>query len=94
MTLVAGIDSSTQACKVVVRDAETGRLVREGHAPRPAGSEIDPECWWTALHQAAAAAGGLDVDAISVAAQQHGCVCLRPRSTVPVGGFRPGRNEV
>jgi xylulokinase len=26
MTLVAGIDSSTQSCKVVVRDAESGRL--------------------------------------------------------------------
>ena len=32
MTLVAGIDSSTQSCKVVVRDAETGKLVRYGRA--------------------------------------------------------------
>ena len=28
MALVAGIDSSTQSCKVVVRDAQTGALVR------------------------------------------------------------------
>ena len=30
MTLVAGVDSSTQSCKIVVRDAATGVLVREG----------------------------------------------------------------
>jgi xylulokinase len=35
MTLVAGIDSSTQSCKVVVRDADTGRLEREGRAGSP-----------------------------------------------------------
>src|SRR3954447_11019452 len=77
MTLVAGIDFSTQACKVVIRDAGTGRLVRHGAAPHPPGTEIDPQCWWVALQEAVAAAGGLDgVHAVSVAAQQHGCVCL------------------
>ncbi|GAP55707.1 xylulose kinas, partial [Arthrobacter sp. Hiyo6] len=30
MTLVAGVDSSTQSCKVVVLDAASGTLVREG----------------------------------------------------------------
>ena len=35
MPLVAGVDSSTQSCKVVIRDAETGKLVREGRAPHP-----------------------------------------------------------
>jgi xylulokinase len=35
MTLVAGIDSSTQSCKVVVRDADTRRLEREGRAGSP-----------------------------------------------------------
>ena len=30
MTLVAGVDSSTQNCKVVVRDLETGDVVRVG----------------------------------------------------------------
>jgi xylulokinase len=33
--VVAGIDSSTQATKVVVRDADTGGLIREGRAPHP-----------------------------------------------------------
>ena len=28
--LVAGVDSSTQSCKVLVRDAATGAPVREG----------------------------------------------------------------
>src|SRR6266702_8153701 len=77
MALVAGIDSSTQACKVVIRDADSGELIRSGRAPHPSGTEVDPETWWIALGQAVAAAGGLDdVAAISVAAQQHGMICL------------------
>ena len=76
-TLVAGVDSSTQACKVVVRDAATGALVRFGRAPHPDGTEVDPQAWWEALQVAAAAAGGLDdVAALSVGGQQHGMVCL------------------
>ena len=35
MTLVAGVDSSTQSCKVVVRDADTGELVRSGTRAAP-----------------------------------------------------------
>jgi xylulokinase len=77
MPLVAGIDSSTQSCKVVVRDAETGRLLRTGSAPHPAGTEVDPEAWWTALLAAMDDCGGIsDVSAIAVAGQQHGMVCL------------------
>ncbi|MGW5668915.1 FGGY family carbohydrate kinase, partial [Micromonospora sp. NPDC003776] len=77
MPLVAGIDSSTQSCKVVVRDAETGALLRQGRAPHPEGTEVDPHAWWEALRAAVAAAGGLaDVAAVSVAGQQHGMVCL------------------
>ncbi|RWZ52607.1 xylulose kinase [Labedella phragmitis] len=75
--LVAGIDSSTQSCKVVIRDAETGALVRDGRASHPDGTEVDPAAWWTALGDAAAAAGGLDdVAAVAVAGQQHGMVAL------------------
>ncbi|MEC3918391.1 xylulokinase [Nocardia sp. CDC160] len=77
MTLVAGVDSSTQACKVVIRDAESGRAVRFGRAAHPPGTEVHPEHWWTALHEAFDDAGGLeDVAAISIAGQQHGLVCL------------------
>jgi xylulokinase len=77
MPLVAGFDSSTQSCKLVIRDAETGALVRDGRAPHPDGTEVDPAAWWAALRAATEAAGGLaDVVAISVAGQQHGMVCL------------------
>ncbi|SCG74287.1 xylulokinase [Micromonospora humi] len=77
MPLVAGVDSSTQSCKVVVRDAETGALVRQGRAPHPPGTEVDPYAWWNALRAAVAEAGGLaDVAAVSVGGQQHGMVCL------------------
>jgi xylulokinase len=77
LTLVAGVDSSTQACKVVVRDAATGELAREGRAPHPDGTEVDPAAWDHALGAAVEAAGGLDdVAAVGVGAQQHGMVCL------------------
>ncbi|MCW4353683.1 FGGY family carbohydrate kinase [Hoyosella sp. YIM 151337] len=77
MTLVAGIDSSTQSCKVLVCDAETGRIVREGRAKHPPGTEVDPALWERALAESITDAGGLDdVAAVSVGAQQHGMVCL------------------
>jgi xylulokinase len=75
--LVAGVDSSTQSCKVMIRDAATGTLVRSGRAPHPDGTEVDPTAWWVALQSALASADGLDgVAAVSVAGQQHGMVCL------------------
>ncbi|QNI05361.1 xylulokinase [Mycobacterium kubicae] len=77
MTLVAGVDSSTQSCKVMVCDAETGAVVRQGRAPHPDGTEIDPAAWESAARSAIAAAGGFDdVAAVAVGAQQHGMVCL------------------
>jgi xylulokinase len=75
--LVAGVDSSTQSCKVVIRDAETGKLERQGRATHPEGTEVHPDAWWQALQAALQQAGGLDdVAAISVGGQQHGMVCL------------------
>lgn len=77
MTLIAGVDSSTQSCKVVVRELEGGAIVRTGRAPHPDGTEVDPAAWWDALRAALAAAGGLtDVAAISIGGQQHGMVAL------------------
>jgi xylulokinase len=76
-TLVAGVDSSTQSCKVVVRDALTGELVREGRAPHPDGTEVDPQAWYDALTVAISVAGGLaDVSAIAIGGQQHGLLLL------------------
>ncbi len=75
--LVAGVDSSTQSCKVVIVEASTGRVVREGRASHPDGTAVDPAHWWSALQSALAEAGGLaDVAAISVGGQQHGMVAL------------------
>ena len=77
MTLVAGIDSSTQSCKVLVCDVDTGEVIREGRAGHPDGTEIDPAAWESAAEEAIAAAGGFDdVEAVAVGAQQHGMVCL------------------
>lgn len=74
--LVAGVDSSTQSCKVVVCDAETGEVVRQGRAPHPDGTEVHPREWWAA-YEAATADGLLDgVRAIAVGGQQHGMVTL------------------
>lgn len=75
--LIAGVDSSTQSVKVVIRDAHTGELVREGRAAHPDGTEVDPAHWLTAIHSAFTDAGGIDdVEAISIAGQQHGMVAL------------------
>lgn len=77
MALVAGVDSSTQSCKIVIRDAKTGALVRQARASHPDGTEIHPEHWRTALGEAIESAGGLeDVAALAVGGQQHGMVVL------------------
>lgn len=75
--LIAGVDSSTQSVKVVIRDAHTGDLVRQARAPHPDGTEVDPQMWKAALDSAVEQAGGLDdVAAISIAGQQHGMIAL------------------
>lgn len=75
--LIAGVDSSTQSVKVVIREANTGELVRQGRAVHPAGTEVDPQHWLKALNTAISQAGGLsDVEAVSIAGQQHGMVAL------------------
>src|SRR5947209_13738542 len=77
MPLVAGIDSSTQSCKVVVRDAASGAQLREGRARHPDGTEVHPSAWEDALGRALQEAGWLDdVAAVAVGGQQHGMVCL------------------
>jgi xylulokinase len=86
MPLVLGVDSSTQSTKVEVRDADDGTLVARGRAehPRvqPPRSEQPPTSWWTALQSAVGHAGRADIDAISVAGQQHGMVVLDEHGVV------------
>jgi xylulokinase len=76
MTLVAGVDCSTQSTKVVVCDAGSGRVLRSGSAAHPDATEVDPAAW-AAAYATATADGLLDgVDALAVGGQQHGMVTL------------------
>lgn len=79
MGIVAGLDSSSGFTRIVVCDADTGAVLRQGYAPHPVeakATEIDPQAWLLSLGDAAA--GGLleGVQAIGVSAQQHGLVTL------------------
>lgn len=89
--VVAGVDSSTQSTKVVIRRLDDGRLVAEGRAPHPATepprSEQDPNAWWSALVAAFADlkpvdaadaewGSAADIAGISFSGQQHGFVVL------------------
>ncbi|MCP4960942.1 MAG: xylulokinase [Actinomycetia bacterium] len=82
MSLVAGVDSSTQSTKVELRNIESGRFVARASRPHPSTSppisEQDPRDWWAALvgclEELSAHLG--DVVAISIGGQQHGLVML------------------
>ncbi len=75
--LVAGVDSSTQSVKIVVRDIESGELIRESRAAHPEGTECDPKDWQLALNRAISDVDDLKgVGAISIGGQQHGAVTL------------------
>jgi xylulokinase len=85
MPLVAGVDSSTQSCTVVLRDLETGAVVAAASAPHPATtppvSEQHPHAWWQALTAALRSAlAAADVKqppvAIGIDGQGHGLVIL------------------
>ncbi|MCZ7414098.1 MULTISPECIES: FGGY family carbohydrate kinase [unclassified Streptomyces] len=84
MGIAAGLDSSSEYTRIIVCDADTGAVIRQGYAPHPAPppqdggrrTEIDPQSWLLSLGEAAG--GGLleGVQAIGVSAQQHGAVFL------------------
>lgn len=83
MPVVAGVDSSTQSCTVVLRDAASGEVLATASAPHPPTtpptSEQHPDAWWRALEQAFAklpAAERSEVRAIGVDGQGHGLVVL------------------
>lgn len=77
MTLVAGVDSSTQSVKVVVCDVATGQVVRSGRATHPDGTEVSADAWWRAYQEATSDPALLDgVRALAVGGQQHGMVTL------------------
>ncbi|MFD4141708.1 FGGY family carbohydrate kinase [Streptomyces sp. NPDC058572] len=79
MGIVAGLDSSSEFTRIVVCDADTGAVLRQGYAPHPVeakATEVDPQVWLLSLGEAAG--GGLleGVQAIGVSAQQNGLVPL------------------
>jgi xylulokinase len=92
MSIVAGIDSSTQSCTVVLCDAGTHEVLSTAYAPHPhvtpPSSEQDPEAWWDALAAAVSAAcadarhGPEEISAVSVAGQHHGLVALDARGAI------------
>ncbi|MGH9190912.1 MAG: FGGY family carbohydrate kinase, partial [Acidimicrobiales bacterium] len=87
MALVLGVDSSTQATKLELRDATTGRLEASARAPhppvRPPRSEQDPAAWWSALDRAAAElALRRPIAALAIGGQQHGMVVLDAAGSV------------
>ena len=89
MPFVVGVDSSTTACKVQVRDAETGVLVASGRAPHPPTtpprSEQHPR---NGKRRSTPRAGREPARGVrpgrhlSVAAQQHGMVVLAENGEV------------
>jgi xylulokinase len=77
MTLVAGVDSSTQSVKIVVCDLENGSVVRSARASHPDATEVSASAWLAAYREAAADPALLDgVAALAVGGQQHGMVTL------------------
>ncbi|WP_344497397.1 FGGY family carbohydrate kinase [Streptomyces enissocaesilis] len=84
MGIVAGLDSSSASTRIVVCDADTGAVLRQGYAPHPVeakSTEADPQVWLLSLGEAAS--GGLleGVQAIGVSAQQHGMIPLDAHGT-------------
>ncbi len=74
--IVAGVDSSTQSVKVVLRDAESGELIASTSRPHPDGTEVNPLEWKKALDSALDELGKYEISAISIGGQQHGMVAI------------------
>ncbi|WP_433342555.1 FGGY family carbohydrate kinase [Streptomyces sp. CA-253872] len=83
MAIVAGLDSSAEATRIVVCDADTGAVLKQGYAPHPTEGadgqtpyETDPQSWLLSLGEAAGGGVLEGVRAIGVSAQQHALVPL------------------
>ncbi|XBS71260.1 xylulokinase [Acerihabitans sp. KWT182] len=80
--IVAGIDSSTQSCTVLLRSLTDGAVIAQARAPHPPTtppcSEQDPEAWWQALREALGELSAYwpRIAALSVGGQGHGLVIL------------------
>ena len=86
-----GIDCGTQSTKALLLDVATGEAIAVGRADhpltsRPDGTREQDPAWWlaaaaTAVHEALAAAPGVEVGGISISGQQHGLVALDASDT-------------
>jgi xylulokinase len=74
--IVAGVDSSTQSVKVVLRETDSGELIASTSRPHPEGTEVDPHEWKRALDSALYEVSKYKIEAISIGGQQHGMVAL------------------
>ena len=85
MSIVVGVDSSTQSCKVLAVEAHSGDVVAAGAAAHPDRTAVDPRIWTSALREAWHAAGidglGASVAGVGIGAQQHGMVALDSTGT-------------
>src|SRR2546430_1555577 len=81
-SLVAGVDCSTQATKVLVVDPDSGEVVATGRSPHTVSGtggarETDPREWWGAVKAALSETHrASEITAIAVGGQQHGLVTL------------------
>jgi xylulokinase len=73
MGIVAGLESSAEYTRIVVCDADSGAVVKQGYAEHP-GERDDPQSWLVSLGEAASGGQFADVEAIGVAAQQQGLI--------------------
>ncbi|MCX3058660.1 xylulokinase [Streptomyces beihaiensis] len=84
MGIVAGLDSSPDFTRIVVCDADTGAVLRQGYAAHPLPavegggrpSDVDPQAWLLSLGEAAGDGLLEGVQAIGVSAQQNALVPL------------------
>lgn len=90
LSVVCGVDTSTQSCKVELLAVSDGRRIASGSAAHPPvsppRSEQHPEAWWnafvSAFRAALAQAGDVRVEGFAIAGQCHGMVPLDARGDV------------
>lgn len=75
MSLVLGIDSSTQSTKALLVDASSGEILDQRRAAHPTGTQVDPTAWLDAMQEATAELLPR-AEAVAVGGQQHGMIAL------------------
>lgn len=75
MSLVLGIDSSTQSTKALLVDASSGAILDQRRAAHPTGTQVDPTAWLDAMQEATAELLPR-AEAVAVGGQQHGMIAL------------------